>query len=77
MAALSTFSPSMMAFRGLTVLRSKQAEHRLNRQRAREQRQEIFRIESELGGCNDRQLADLGLSRSDIHAVARGTYRRT
>lgn len=76
MATLSTFLPSTMAFRGLTVLWSKQAEHRLNRQRARAQRQEIFRIESELDGCSDRQLADLGLSRSDIHAVARGTYSR-
>ena len=76
MAVLSTLLPSTMAFRGLTAFKSKQAELRLKRQRARAQQDEIFRIERELDGCTDRQLADLGLSRSEIPAVARGTYSR-
>ena len=30
----------------------------------------------ELGGLTDRDLADIGLSRSDVPAVVRGLYRR-
>lgn len=76
MAVLPTLLPSTMAFGGLTVFKSRQAELRLKRQRALAQREEIFKIERELDGCTDRQLADLGLYRSDIPAVARGTYGR-
>jgi uncharacterized protein YjiS (DUF1127 family) len=63
-----------MAFRGLTAFKIKQAQLRLERQRARVQREAVFRITRELAVCTDRQLADLGLSRSDISAVAQGTY---
>jgi uncharacterized protein YjiS (DUF1127 family) len=40
----------------------------------RARRQEIARITRELETFNDRELADLGLSWSDIPAVARGEY---
>ncbi len=76
MAVLSTLLPSTMAFRSLMGLKRKHAELRLERQRARAQRKEMFRIERELDSCTSRQLADLGLYRSDIPAVARGTYGR-
>ena len=42
----------------------------------REQRRKIDRITTELNCYTDRELADLGLSRGDIHSVARGTFRR-
>jgi uncharacterized protein YjiS (DUF1127 family) len=54
-----------------------QSQLLLKWQRAKAHRAEVFRITQELAGCTDRQLADLGLYRSDIPAVARGTYRRT
>jgi uncharacterized protein YjiS (DUF1127 family) len=41
-------------------------------QRARAQDREVFRITQELAGRSDRQLADLGFSRADIPAIARG-----
>ncbi len=44
-------------------------------QRARAQRREIARITRELQSYTDRQLIDLGMSRSDIPDVARGTFR--
>ena len=76
MAALTNFSPSTMTSRGLSALRAKQDQFVLRWQRAQAQRAEVFRITQELASCSDRQLADLGLCRSDIPAVARGTYRR-
>jgi len=48
----------------------------LNWQRAKLQRQKIAQITRELADCTDRQLADPGLSRSEIPAVARGMYGR-
>ncbi len=47
---------------------------RLNAWRGK--RREIARIEFELGTYTERNLADLGLTSSDIPAVARGQYRR-
>jgi uncharacterized protein YjiS (DUF1127 family) len=76
MTTLTNFSPSTMTSRGLAALRTKQDQFVLRWQRARAQRAEVFRITQELADCSDRQLADLGLCRSDIPAVARGTYRR-
>ena len=76
MAVLSAFLPSTMGFRGLAAFKMRQARLRVERQRARAQREQEFRIMRELDDCTDRQLADLGLSRSDIPAVARGTYGR-
>ena len=35
-----------------------------------------YRVMAELGRFTDRQLADLGLTRGDIPAVARGELRR-
>ena len=45
-------------------------------QRAQAQRRETARIIRELETHSDRELAELGLNRGDITAVARGTYRR-
>lgn len=45
------------------------------RERARTRRREIARITRELQTCTDRELGELGLSRADIPAVARGTFR--
>lgn len=45
-------------------------------QRARAQDREVFRITQELAGRSDRQLDDLGFSRAEIPAIARGAYRR-
>lgn len=39
-------------------------------------RRETSRITRELDACTDRELADLGLFRHDIPAIARGAYRR-
>lgn len=76
MSTLSTFLPGTIVSRGFAALRTKQDELGLRWQRARAQRAEAFRIMQELADCSDRQLADLGLCRSDIPAVAHGTYRR-
>ena len=76
MATLPAFLPNAVIFRGLTAFKVKQAELRLKQQRAQAQREEVFRITHELGGYTDRQLADMGLSRSEIPAVACGTYSR-
>jgi uncharacterized protein YjiS (DUF1127 family) len=42
-----------------------------------ENRRRIARISAELHAYTDRQLLDLGLCRSDIPEVARGTFRRS
>jgi uncharacterized protein YjiS (DUF1127 family) len=39
-------------------------------------RREIARITHELNLHTDRELADMGLTRGDIDAVARGRFRR-
>jgi uncharacterized protein YjiS (DUF1127 family) len=36
----------------------------------------MFRAETELNGLSDQQLADLGLSRSQIHSAVRGEQLR-
>lgn len=41
-----------------------------------ERRHAVDRIYRELSQMTDRDLADIGLNRSDIMAVAEGTYRR-
>jgi uncharacterized protein YjiS (DUF1127 family) len=41
-----------------------------------EQRRTIRRVEAELSTMTPRELADLGLCRSDISEVARGRFRR-
>lgn len=39
-------------------------------------RAERARIVAELDASTDRELAELGFSRADLPAIARGTYRR-
>ncbi len=48
--------------------------HRFRLWRAR--RAEIGRITAELSAYTERQLADLGISRSDIPTIAASQYRR-
>ncbi len=60
----------------LAAFRTKLDELRLQWQQATLQRQEIARVEHELSICSDRQLADLGVRRSDIPDVARGLFSR-
>ena len=76
MAVLSALLPSTVAFRGIAALRLKQRQLSRKWQRAKAEREQIFRITQDLKRCSDRHLADLGLSRADIPDVARGTYRR-
>ena len=51
----------------------------LNRrwQSALARRRKIAQVVRELETCSDRELAELGLGRGDIVAVAHGTYRRS
>ena len=39
-------------------------------------RRQVNRVTAELNSYTERQLADLGLCKSDIPAVARGEFRR-
>ena len=75
MATLFAHFPNTTAFRGIAAFRTGKDQILRKWQRARAQRETVFRITQELANCTDRQLADLGMSRSDIPAVARGTYR--
>ena len=60
----------------LAAFRIKLGELRLEWQQAKSQRREVARITHELSGYTDRELAGLGLSRSDIPDVARGLFGR-
>jgi len=44
--------------------------------RHRDGSRERRRIERELGTYSDRELAELGITRTDIPAIARGEFRR-
>lgn len=73
MATLTHETARLAAFDGLAEA------PRTVRNRVRDwlaRRREIARIEFELGTYSDRHLADLGLTRGDIPAVARGRFRR-
>jgi uncharacterized protein YjiS (DUF1127 family) len=71
-----TFFPRTQSIGLLAAFRIKLGELRLQWEQAMSQRQEIARITHELSICSDRQLADLGFSRSDIPDVARGLFSR-
>ncbi len=45
-------------------------------QEERRVRAERARIVNELDYCTDRELGELGFSRSDLPAIANGTYQR-
>lgn len=60
----------------LAAFRIKLGELRPEWQQARSQHREVARITHELSGYTDRELAELGLSRSDIPDVARGSFGR-
>lgn len=61
----------------LAAFRTKLGELRLEWQQEKARRQEVARITQELSSYNDRQLADLGFSRTDIPDIARGSLVRT
>lgn len=46
-------------------------------QRAQARRRQVSQVVRELEACSDRELAELGLARGDILAVAHGTFRRS
>ncbi len=75
MTAAPIFASTITSVRGLAGLGTMLHRFGSHWQRARAQRQEAARITRELQGYTDRQLGDLGLSRSDIPDVARGTFR--
>lgn len=45
-------------------------------QHDRAERHNRHRIARELGTCSDRELSELGFSRTDLSAIACGTYQR-
>lgn len=71
-----TFLPRVPSSSLLAAFRVKLSEFRVEWQQAASRRREIARIAHELSSCSDRQLADLGFSRSDIPEVARGSFGR-
>ena len=60
----------------VAAFRIKLGELHLEWQQARSQRREVARIAHELSGYTNRELAELGLSCSDISDVARGSFGR-
>ena len=70
-------APGMTPARGLAALRDQYYQLRHHWQRARAQRRKAARIARELHTYTDRELADLRLSRSDIPAIASGTFGRS
>lgn len=70
------FAPTSTLARVIADLQDQLHHINLRRQRARLRRQEAARIAHELEASTDRQLQDLGIHRSDIAAVANGTYSR-
>ena len=74
-ASNALLSSSKPAHR-LELLKSGYQRFLYRRRRAQLQRRRTTRIERELGAYTDRELADLGLARSDIRDVASGAFRR-
>lgn len=62
----ATAGTSALSLRGLSARYNAWADRR----------RRIARVTAELQAYTDRQLQDLGLCRSDIPEVARGTFRR-
>lgn len=62
---------------GLTA-RLASAAHSISRrlEAYRRKQRERARVVSELSTSSDRELAELGYSREDLIAIARGTYQR-
>jgi uncharacterized protein YjiS (DUF1127 family) len=77
MGILPTIMSAAAPFPGRAALKAKRDRFVRRWRRSRAQRQRIARFTRELEAYTSRELADLGLDRSDIPAVARGTYRRS
>lgn len=76
MGLLPTTTPGSAQVPGRAILRAKRDQLLRRWQRARARRERVARFTRELQAYSNRDLADLGLDRCDIPAVARGTYRR-
>ncbi len=76
MGILPAIVSSAAPFPSRAALRAKRDRLVRHWYRARAQRQRIARFTRELQTYTDRELSGLGLERSDIPAVARGTFRR-
>lgn len=73
LSAASGASPFPPVLRPLIARLRRIAEARRARAAAR---RDYLRVMQELSWYSDRELAELGIGRSDIPAVAAGTYRR-
>jgi uncharacterized protein YjiS (DUF1127 family) len=67
--ATQFFHSTRSAFPGVAALRERLADAVAGWSKRRQ-------ITRELNAHTDRELADMGLSRLDIHEVARGSFRR-
>ncbi len=76
MSILTSITSSAAPFPGRAALRAKRDRMVRHWYRSRARRQRIARFTRELQAYTNRELSELGLDRSDIPAVARGTYRR-
>ena len=76
MSILPSIISSAAPFPGRAALRAKRDRMVRHWYRSRARRQRIARFTRELQAYTNRELSELGLDRSDIPAVARGTYRR-
>ncbi len=75
MRVSSSFGSAANQVRGRAALLTVLRQLGMRWQRARAQHREVARITRELQSYTDRQLTDLGMSRTDIPDVARGTFR--
>ena len=72
---MSTLAKSQIALSPLGQGRDALRRFLDERRAARAERRRIAGIEAELHALSDRDLADIGISRGRIHAVARGAGR--
>ena len=76
MGILPAIVSSAAPFPGRAALKAKRDRLVRHWYRSRVRRQRIARFTRELQAYTNRELNELGLDRSDIPAVARGTFRR-
>ncbi len=76
MGILPAIISSAAPFPGRAAIRAKRDRMMRQWHRSRARRQRIARFTRELQAYTNRELSELGLDRSDIPAVARGTFRR-
>ncbi len=72
-----TLVPALAPAQGLAAFKVSYQRFLYRHRRAKLRRQQAARIATELEAYSDRELAELGLCRGDIPAVARGTFHRS